>query len=147
MVEGISQSLRREVKERAGACCEYCRMPEWALLAGCEVDHVISRKHGGITDLSNLALSCARCNRAKGTDVGSISPTSGQLVRLFNPRIDQWAEHFHLDRAQIVGVTEIGMVTARLLKLNDYERILERRALLAIQEYPGDASRGAETKK
>ena len=69
-------------------------------------DHVISRKHGGITDLSNLALSCARCNRAEGTDVGSVSQTSGQFVRLFNPRIDRWEEHFRLEGAQIVGVTE-----------------------------------------
>ena len=82
-------------------------MREWALLAGCEVDHVISRKHGGITDLSNLAFSCARCNRAKGTDVGSISPTSGAFVRLFNPRIEPWTEHFSFDSARIVAVTEV----------------------------------------
>ena len=66
MVEGISQKLRREVIIRAGRRREYCLLPEWVLLAGCEVDHVISRKHGGVTALSNLALSCARCNRAKG---------------------------------------------------------------------------------
>ena len=71
-------------------------MPEWALLAGCEVDHVISRKHGGITDLFNLAFSCARCNRAKGTDVGSISRSTGAFVRFFNPRIEPWQEHFTL---------------------------------------------------
>ncbi len=51
---------------RAFHSCEYCRMPEPELLAGCEVDHIISRKHKGLTDLANLALSCERCNRAKG---------------------------------------------------------------------------------
>ena len=70
MVEGVSLRLRREVIVRADEGCEYWLIPEWALLAGCEIDHVISRKHGGITGLSNLALSCARCNRYKGTDVG-----------------------------------------------------------------------------
>ena len=59
MVEGLGQQLRRVVIARADECCEYCLMPEWALLAGCEIDHVISRKHGGITDLSNLRLKLA----------------------------------------------------------------------------------------
>ena len=111
-------------------------MPEWALLAGCEVDHVISRKHGGITDLSNLAFSCARCNRAKGTDVGSISRSTGAFVRFFNPRIEQWQEHFSLEGAHIVGLTEIGQVTIKLLRLNDEERIVERAVLQLIGEYP-----------
>lgn len=111
-------------------------MPEWALLAGCEVDHVISRKHGGITDLFNLAFSCARCNRAKGTDVGSISRSTGAFVRFFNPRIEPWQEHFTLDGARIVGLTEVGQVTIQLLRLNDEERIVERAVLQLIGEYP-----------
>ena len=108
MAEGIPQASRRKVTARACGRCEYCLMPEWALLAGCEVDHVISRKHGGITDLSNLAFSCARCNRAKGTDVGSISRSTGAFVRFFNPRIELWQQHFTLDGAHIVGLTEVG---------------------------------------
>jgi len=111
-------------------------MPEWALLAGCEVDHVISRKHGGITDLSNLAFSCARCNRAKGTDVGSVSRSTGAFVRFFNPRIEPWHEHFTLDGARIVALTEVGQVTIQLLRLNDEERIVERAVLQLIGEYP-----------
>ncbi len=116
-------------------------MPEWALLAGCEVDHVISRKHGGITDLSNLALSCARCNRAKGTDIGSVSP-AGAFTRLFNPRIDRWEEHFVLEEARIVGRTAIGQVTEALLRLNEDERLEERVLLQLLREYPGKTKRG-----
>ena len=63
---------------------------------GCEVDHIISLKHGGSSEPNNLAYACALCNRAKGSDVGSIS-TSGEFTRFFNPRTDQWAEHFRLD--------------------------------------------------
>ena len=111
-------------------------MPAWALLAGCEVDHVISRKHGGLTDLANLAFSCARCNRAKGTDVGSISPSNGAFVRLFNPRLEPWPEHFVLDGARILPLTEVGEVTIRVLRLNDEERIVERAVLQLIGEYP-----------
>ncbi len=56
MPDGIGQPLRRQVAARAGGRCEYCHLPVWALLAGCEVDHVISRKHGGQTVSANLAL-------------------------------------------------------------------------------------------
>jgi hypothetical protein len=136
MPDGIGQPLRREIAARAGGRCEYCLMPEWALLAGCEVDHVISRKHGGQTDAANLALSCARCNRAKGTDIGSIVPETGQFSRLFNPRTDKWAEHFALDGARLAGKSAIGRVTITLLRLNDDERVLERTWLQRLGEFP-----------
>ena len=112
-------------------------MLESLLLAGCEVDHIVSRKHGGLTELSNLALSCARRNRAKGPDVGSIFPGTGGFVRLFNPRLDRWDEHFEIVGARIVGRTPIGNVTAVLLRLNDNERLLERSLLQQVGLYPG----------
>jgi len=130
MADEISQQLRREIRNRANGRCEYCQIPETLLLAGCEVDHIISRKHGGATELSNLALSCARCNRAKGTDISSIHAGSGALVRLFNPRVDRWDEHFVMDGARIIGLTPIGEVTAALLRFNDDERIVECRLFL-----------------
>jgi len=126
MAESISPQLRREVRVRAGNRCEYCLIPEALLLAGCEVDHVISRKHGGGTESSNLALSCARCNRAKGTDIGSLHSTTGTFVRLFNPRIDTWDDHFISEGNGISGKTPIGEVTVALLRLNSEERLLER---------------------
>ena len=136
MPENISQALRREVAARAGARCEYCRLPEWALLAGCEVDHVISRKHGGWTEASNLALSCARCNRAKGTDIGSIIAETGQFSRLFNPRTDRWENHFALEGRRLAGKTAMGRVTITLLRLNDDERVVEREWMQSLGEYP-----------
>ena len=126
MADAISQQLRREIRARANGRCEYCLILESLLLAGCEVDHIVSRKHGGITELSNLALSCARCNRAKGTDIGSIHQGSGAFTRLFNPRLDHWDEHFLMDGARIIGVTPIGQVTVKLLQFNNDDRILER---------------------
>jgi hypothetical protein len=133
MVEGLTRQLRRQVIARANERCEYCLTPEWALLAGCEVDHVISRKHGGATDLDNLALSCARCNRYKGTDIGSVA-AGGTFTRLFNPRTDKWNEHFAFNDSRMVALTEIGDVTMRLLRLNDEERIVERAALMRVEK-------------
>jgi hypothetical protein len=136
MAETITEALRRGVFTRANGRCEYCLMPAALLLAGCEVDHIISRKHRGITDLSNLALCCARCNRAKGTDVGAICEQTGAFTRLFNPRIDTWLDHFFLDGPHIRAGTDIGEVTVTLLRFNDSERTLERALLQRLAEYP-----------
>jgi len=136
MAEEISLALRREVASRAGFCCEYCLMPEAELLAGCEVDHIISRKHRGETNSSNLALSCERCNRAKGTDVGSVIGPQRRFVRLFNPRTDSWRDHFRLDQASIEPRTEIGEATVILLRLNSADRVLQRRVLQQVGRYP-----------
>jgi 5-methylcytosine-specific restriction endonuclease McrA len=43
------------------------------------MEHIIAEKHGGTTFLENLALACPYCNRAKGTDLGSIDPKTNQL--------------------------------------------------------------------
>ena len=136
MPEKVSAQSRREVSARAGRRCEYCLMPEWALLAGCEVDHIVSRKHGGVDGLANLAFSCARCNRAKGSDVGSIATSTGAFVRLFNPRIDRWNEHFSWAGARIHGRTTIGEVTAALLRMNGDDRVAERHLLQKLGEFP-----------
>jgi hypothetical protein len=109
---------------------------ETLLVWGCEIDHIISRKHNGATESSNLAFSCARCNRAKGTDIGSVHPESEELVRLFNPRRDGWTNHFSLDGARIVGLTLIGQVTVSLLQLNHEERLQERELLQKAGKYP-----------
>ena len=136
MAEAVGQRLRQEVGSRAGGRCEYCLSPEWLLLAGCEVDHVISRKHGGKTEPANLALSCARFNRAKGSDISSVDPATGRLFRLFNPRTDRWSDHFKLDGALLTARTIIGTVTISLLRLNDEPRLEERAVLLKIGEFP-----------
>jgi hypothetical protein len=132
----ISASLRWLVAERANNLCEYCLIHEEDTFFGCQVDHIISEKHGGPTTPDNLAYACAFCNRAKGSDIGSIVWSSGQFVRFFNPRSDTWAEHFRLDGVRIVHRANIGDVTARILELNSLERVLEREALRAIGRYP-----------
>jgi uncharacterized Zn-finger protein len=47
---------------------------------------IIAEKHRGTTEAENLALACPYCNRAKGTDLGSIDPETGKLTPFFNPR-------------------------------------------------------------
>lgn len=135
MSEYASAEQRRLVAERAGFRCEYCRMHEADTFFDCQVDHIISLKHGGQTVIENLAYACAFCNRHKGSDIASISQESGALVRFFNPRSDAWQSHFELDGALIKPLTMIGEATARVLQFNNGDRVLERKALIAIGRY------------
>jgi hypothetical protein len=104
MARWISAELRQTIAVRAKLLCEYCLIAEHDTFYGCEVDHIISLKHGGSSESENLAYACALCNRAKGSDVGSIS-LSGEFTRFFNPRRDLWAEHFRLEGASIEPLT------------------------------------------
>lgn len=97
MTSYVSAELRRAVEQRAKRVCEYCRIHEDDTLLGCQVDHVISEKHGGVTESDNLSYACTFCIRYKGTDVGSIVASTGAFTRFFNPRTDRWSEHFRLN--------------------------------------------------
>jgi len=68
----ISPQLRRAVTERAGDCCEYCRISQSDQFFVFEIDHIIAEKHGGQTLSENLCLSCPDCNAFKGSDIASI---------------------------------------------------------------------------
>jgi hypothetical protein len=136
----VSAALRQLVAERAEYLCEYCLLHEEDTFFGCEVDHIISEKHGGPTIAENLAYTCAFCNRAKGSDVGSIVPRTGTFCRFFNPRTDLWAEHFVLDGVTIIPLSDIGEVTARILDFNDPDRVLERQTVHGIGRYPSAAA-------
>ena len=136
MTRYINEEIRQAVMQRANFICEYCLIHEDEAYVGCEVDHVISLKHGGATEFENLAYACLRCNRHKGSDVGSIHWPTGQFVRFFNPRLDGWPDHFQLRGAEIVPLTEIGGVTARIFGFNDPKRLEERAALVKAGLYP-----------
>jgi len=125
----ISPKLRRHVEDRSQHQCEYCQMPDSLSFYSHEVDHVIATKHGGTTTLDNLAYDCWRCNRYKGSDLGSFDPESGRFCFLFNPRQQNWEDHFMLQTLQILGKTPEGRTTAHLLRFNTQERMTERRRI------------------
>jgi len=138
MARWISAELRQTIADRANHLCEYCLIAETDTFYGCEVDHIISLKHGGSTEADNLAYACALCNRAKGSDVGSIA-TSGEFTRFFNPRTDRWSEHFRLEGATIRPLTPIGEVTARIFGFNESARLHEREEMIRFGTYLNEA--------
>jgi len=133
----ISPALRKEVRERAKRCCEYCLLPEEQAFFPHEPDHIVATKHGGQGVPDNLALACFDRNRFKGSDIASIDPESGELTPLFNPRTQEWSEHFSIAGGRIDPRTAIGRVTGLVLKLNLPGRGEVREILATIGRYPG----------
>ena len=91
-----------------------------------QIEHVVPRKHGGGDETTNLALACVACNLRKGPNLTGIDPDTGQVVELFNPRMQQWTEHFAWDGCTLVGITATGRTTIRVLDMNSSDRIRVR---------------------
>jgi 5-methylcytosine-specific restriction endonuclease McrA len=122
----ISESLKKSVIQRANYCCEYCLMENDVSFIPHQIDHVISLKHEGDTSLENLAYSCFSCNNNKGSDIGTMLLPNKIFIRLFNPRIDIWNEHFEIENGVIYAKTIIAQATVKVLKMNEIDRIIER---------------------
>jgi hypothetical protein len=118
----MDAALVELVRRRAGDICEYCHLPQQLSELRFHIEHIIPRQHGGTDGAENLALACPDCNLVKGPNLTGVEPGTRQVVRLFHPRRDTWAEHFALDGALVVGKTPVGRVTVSLLRLNDGQR-------------------------
>ena len=120
----VSASVRRLVEERAGFRCEYCRMAAaWEPFFFYHVEHITARQHGGTDDLENLAFACHHCNWLKGPNLPSLDPDTGFLTQLFDPRSQNWNDHFASAAGLITGLTGIGRTTVFLLRMNTPHRV------------------------
>ena len=136
----VSPETRRIVAGRANFVCEYYLVAEEDAYFRFQVEHIISRKHGGSSELHNLAFACVFCNRYKGSDIASLKPGTNELIRFYNPRSDRWHEHFHLNVAAIESLSDIGEATVRILQMNHDDQILEREVLTRHGRYPTEAA-------
>jgi hypothetical protein len=132
----IPDRFRQEVRNLAQHRCEYCLYDERASENPHEIDHVIAKQHGGETLVVNLCLACFECNRQKGPNLCSVDRNTGEIVALFNPRLQQWNDHFRLDGAYIIPLTPTGRVTVRVLNINQEERVSDRERLISVGRYP-----------
>ena len=120
----MRESLKQQVRERAEFRCEYCRLRQDDLPSPpFHVEHIIAKKHGGLDELSNLALACDQCNLHKGPNLSGIDPTTNEIVNLFHPRSDQWEEHFAIHDGFILGTTAKGRATVIVCDMNSSHRI------------------------
>lgn len=124
------KELRAAVARRAGFRCEYCRLPERFTSLPFQLDHVIAEKHEGETSLDNSAYACLHCNSFKGPNLAGHDKETGEIIRLFNPRVDHWDDHFFWDGARLEARSSIGRVTIAVLRINLPDRIAVRCSLM-----------------
>lgn len=132
------EDIRRQVSDRAAERCEYCRMHQSLQGATFHVEHIVPRSGGGDSSLHNLAWACPGCNLHKADRVDAQDPQTGQLVRLFHPRLDSWRDHFHWENHRIVPRTPVGRATAAALDFNHPRRIRIRQAEESFDLFPPD---------
>ncbi len=132
----MDEQLIQRVWRRASSCCEYCRLPRAGSPLRFEIDHIISRQHGGAAVAANLALACFFCNKYKGPNIAGFDPESRSITPLFHPRRHNWASHFRWDGPQLVGRTPIGLATVALLRINLPAQLAVRQALIDEGVFP-----------
>lgn len=126
----MRKALDTRVRDRAQHACEYCKLPQVALLLRFQIDHVIAEQHGGATTSNNLALACPRCNTKKGPNIAGIDEKTGRIVRLYHPRKDRWTDHFRWDGPVLVGISAVGRATIAVLDINALSATDVRRGLM-----------------
>ncbi|MDX2272118.1 MAG: HNH endonuclease signature motif containing protein [Cyanobacteriota bacterium] len=131
----VSDSLRRYVRKRAGFLCEYCHSPEYLSPDLFTIDHIHPQSLGGSDELDNLALACRRCNNRHYNFRDGIDPEFQKTAPLFQPRQQQWSEHFvwTKDALRILGTTSTGRATCNRLDLNDDEH--DEGAILQVRQF------------
>jgi 5-methylcytosine-specific restriction endonuclease McrA len=118
----IDDTTRQLVRSRANYLCEYCHSPERICANRFTIDHIIPQSLGGSDVPDNLAYACRRCNDRRYNFIAGFDSPTQTIVPLFNPRQQQWSEHFvwTADGREIVGITPIGRATCQRLDLNDF---------------------------
>jgi len=85
------------------------------------LEHIIPEAAGDGSTEENLWLACPLCNGYKGVQTHAVDPLTGVRMPLFNPRIQDWHEHFSwsADGTEIIGKTPVGRATVLALHLNN----------------------------
>jgi len=116
----------RLVQQRAQYRCEYCQTRQDVIGQALHVDHI---DPAGGDDPDNLCLACPSCNLSKAQATMAPDPETGETVALFNPRQQQWVDHFAwMENGQRVeGLTPEGRATVTRLRMN-LDRLVVARA-------------------
>ena len=122
----LSDSIKNQVILRANECCEYCLKSNLVAYISHQIDHIINLKHGGNNNIDNLSYACYFCNVNKGSDIGTMLLPERTFIRLYNPRTDNWNDHFEIFEGKFYPKTPIAEATIKILQLNEIERIMER---------------------
>ncbi|MBC7883212.1 MAG: HNH endonuclease [Anaerolineae bacterium] len=124
----------------AGDRCSYCLCSQEYVYSTLHFEHIIPVDKEGSNEENNLCLSCTWCNLSKGVHVDGADPETNACVRLFNPRIDVWSEHFiwGKDKVTLLGKTAIGRATCIVLNMNREIALKVRQNWVAAGWHPPD---------
>jgi hypothetical protein len=134
----IPKAVRERVRKAADNHCGYCQSRQKYVLGPLEIEHIIPRSHGGTDKEENLWLACRLCNSYKGAQCESIDPATGEKVLLYNPRKQNWSEHFAWDEGGILirGISATGRATVVALQLNNVIAVNVRRVWVKAGWHP-----------
>lgn len=126
----IPVEVARRIREAAQNRCGYCLSPQYLVMARLEIEHLIPLSKGGSSEESNLWLACPICNGYKADKTETIDPETKESVPLFNPRFQDWSEHFRWieNGLKLQGLTPVGRATIVALRLNDDPDVLTVRS-------------------
>lgn len=121
MRNSIPDNLRNKVQEAFNNCCAYCQSSQQYVLGILEIDHIIPISAGGTNNKENLCLACRLCNGYKSNQTIAIDPELEIETTLFNPRVQNWNDHFEWSDSatHIIGKTSCGRATINALNLNN----------------------------
>ncbi len=109
----------------------------------CEINigqtmHIEHINPAGGDHLDNLCLACPNCNLSKASAVTAVDLDTGEEMPLFNPRNQQWNEHFEWDAnyAAIRGITSVSRATVSRLKINRSRIVLARKRWVQAGLHP-----------
>jgi hypothetical protein len=117
--------------------CAYCQSSETLTVVTFEVEHIQPLSLGGQTEFENLCLACPTCNRHKANRVIGLTD-EGAEARLFHPQRDNWLDHFDwsVNSTVIVGLTDIGIATVSLLRMNRPQLVEVRSLWFIVGKHP-----------
>ena len=128
--------VEKRIRRRAHHRCEYCKLPQFASRLRHQLDHVISRQHGGGEELSNLALCCVHCNLHKGPNLAGLDPVTHEVTRLFHFEGTGGESTSPASREPRFRLTPIGRATVEVLAMNEPSMVAVREALMVEGRFP-----------
>ncbi|MDQ7028160.1 MAG: HNH endonuclease signature motif containing protein [Anaerolineae bacterium] len=134
----VLETVKQRVRKTFNNHCAYCLSAQQYLMQVLEIDHITPIAKGGTNDEDNLCLACRLCNLYKSNHTHSIDSETNQMTPLFNPRTDKWTQHFRWsqDGFRVIGLTAVGRVTIKVLRLNNETAILTRTNWVSVGWHP-----------
>ncbi len=134
----IKKDLDAQIRRQAKNRCGYCLNPQELIPYKLEIEHIYPKSLGGKSIVENLWLACRECNAHKAVKTEAIDNLTGKTIKLFNPRTQNWNEHFEFSKndSQIIGKTPCGRATVEALQINNFYQTTARSIWVEMNKFP-----------